>query len=260
MDFARYLDRMGYDGPLEPRHETLAALQRAHLLAVPFDSLDCNLGNPVSVAPEDAYRKVVEHNRGGFCFELNGLFAELLAHLGFEVTRFAARPFTHGNELAAPFAHLSLVVQLERRWLVDVGFGFDFAFEPLDLDAEGVQERDDQRFVIAPDREALVAEEIGAAPIRNGYRLELEPVGQAAFAERCRIFSTDPDSGFVRDGPVMQRFRDGRVRVTRSKLSSSRPGGVSRPIADEDDWRSELASQFGLVVEGTTVRGGGAPA
>ena len=62
----------------------------------------------------------------------------------------------------------------------------------------------------------------------------------------------------MRDGPVMKRFADGGVRVTRSKLSSSRPGAVSRPIVDEDDWRAELASQFGLTVQGTTVRGLGA--
>jgi N-hydroxyarylamine O-acetyltransferase len=255
VDFARYLDRIGYDGPLDAGHETLAGLQRAHLLGIPFDALDCHLGNPVTVVPEDAYRKVVEHRRGGFCFELNGLFAELMTHLGFDVTRHAARPFTEGGELAPPFAHLALVVQLERRWLVDVGFGFDFAIAPLDLDERGEQRREDQRFRIAPDGDALVAEEVPAPAVRNGYRMELEPVDQGVFAERCRIYSTDPETGFVREGPVMQRFEDGGVRVTRTKVSSSRPGGVSRPIADEDDWRAELASQFGLVVEGTTVRG-----
>jgi N-hydroxyarylamine O-acetyltransferase len=259
VDLGRYLERIGHDGSTDPSPEALAGLQRAHLLAVPFDALDCHLGNRVTVEPEDAYRKVVEHRRGGFCFELNGLFAELLAHLGFEVTRLAARPFVADGALAPPFAHLALDVHLDRRWLVDVGFGFDFAVEPLDLDARDEQRRDDQRFLIAPDGDALVVEEIGASP-RNGYRLEPEPVEQGAFAERCRIYSTDPEAGFVRDGPVMKRFPDGGVRVTRSKLTSSRPGGVSRPIADEDDWRAELASQFGLAVRGTTVRGPGAPA
>ena len=259
MDFGRYLERIGYDGLTDQSPETLAALQRAHLMTVPFDALDCHLGNPVTVEPEDAYRKVVEHRRGGFCFELNGLFAELLTHLGFEVTRLAGRPFTGDGGLAPPFAHLALVVQLDRRWLVDVGFGFDFAIEPLDLDARGEQRRDEQRFRIAADGDGLIAEEVGASP-RNGYRLGAEPVEQAAFAEQCRAYSTDPEAGFVRDGPVMQRFTDGGVRLTRSKLSSSRPGGVSRPIADEDDWRAELASQFGLAVRGTTVRGLGARA
>jgi N-hydroxyarylamine O-acetyltransferase len=69
MDVDRYLERIGYEGPREADERTLAALQRAHLLTVPFDSLDCLLGNRVTVEPEDAYRKVVEARRGGFCFE-----------------------------------------------------------------------------------------------------------------------------------------------------------------------------------------------
>jgi N-hydroxyarylamine O-acetyltransferase len=68
MQVDRYLARIGYDGPRTPDRATLAALQRAHLRTVPFDALDCLLGNPVSLAPEDAYRKVVELGRGGFCF------------------------------------------------------------------------------------------------------------------------------------------------------------------------------------------------
>ncbi len=257
MDFARYLERIGYDGPLAVDRPTLAGLQRAHLLAVPFDALDCHLGNRVTVDPADAYRKVVEHRRGGFCFELNGLFAELLAHLGFHVTRLAARPFNRDGELTPRFSHLALVVQLENRWLVDVGFGSDSPIEPLDLDVRTPQRSAEERFSVAADGDGLIVEEVGASS-RNGYRLELEAVGQEAFAERCRIYSTDPETGFVRDGPVEQRFADGHARVTRSKLSSSRPGGVTRPIADEDDWRAQLADQFGLVVDGTAVRGPGA--
>ena len=259
MDFGRYLERIGYDGPLGVDHATLTALQRAHLLAVPFDALDCHLGNPVTVEPADAYRKVVDHWRGGFCFELNGLFAELLAFLGFSVTRLAARPFNKEGELTPRFSHLALSVQLERTWLVDVGFGSDSPVQPLDLDLRTPQPSGAERFGVARDGDDLIVEEVGASS-RNGYRLELEPVGQNAFVERCRIYSTNPETGFVRDGPVEQLFLDGRSRVTRSKLGSSRPGGMTRPIADADDWRAQLANEFGLVVEGTTVRGRGATA
>ena len=85
MDVEAYLARIGYDGPRAPSARTLAALQRAHLRAVPFEALDCHLGNPVTVEPADAYRKVVGDRRGGFCFELNGLIAWLQGDLGFDV-------------------------------------------------------------------------------------------------------------------------------------------------------------------------------
>jgi N-hydroxyarylamine O-acetyltransferase len=258
VDVDAYLRRIGIAQRPEPDTASLAALQRAHLLHVPFDALDCLLGNPVSVEPRDAYRKVVEHRRGGFCFELNGLFAWLLGELGFEVRRLAARPLLGDRALAPPLAHLALLVPLERRWLVDVGFGLPFALEPLDVDDRGVQERGGGRFRVARDADGLLAEEAGRGEPR-AYRFTLEPVEQAAFTERCRAYSTDPESGFVRRGPVQQAFDDGWVSLTRDTLGGERAGArLDRPITGEADWREQLERHFGLTVDGREVRGTGA--
>lgn len=256
MDVDRYLERIGYEGPREADGRTLAALQRAHLLTVPFDSLDCLLGNRVTVEPEDAYRKVVEARRGGFCFELNGLFAWMLEELGFEVKRLAARPLIPvAPGLAEPFAHLALLVELDRRWLVDVGFGYPFAVEPLNVDVRNEQIRDGRRFRIAEDEDGLLAEELGAEEVR-AYWFELEPVAQDAFAPRCLSYSTDPDSVFVRHGAVVRMLDDGWVHVTRSQVTGVRgETRLGRPIADEADWREQLRDRVGLEVDGGEVRG-----
>ena len=247
MNRDRYLRRIGFDAPVRVDLATLVSLQRAHLLAVPFDALDCHLGRPVSVEPADAYRKVVEQGRGGFCFELNGLFGWLLAEVGFEVTLLSARPFTGDGTLAPPFSHLALAVQLERPWLVDVGFGY-FAREPLALDDPGEQVQDGRRFVVGPEDRDLVAEELGMSR-RWGYRFTLEPRARADFADQCRTYATDPTSGFVQQAPVGRAFSDGWVTITRERIIGSRGGvNLERAIAGEDDWREALAEHFGLVV------------
>ena len=253
MDAERYLRRIGHRGSVEVGSESLAALQREHLLAVPFDALDCLLGNPVSVEPADAYRKVVEAQRGGFCFELNGLFAWLLGQLGFSVSMLAARPLRGDGELAPPFAHLTLLVELERRWLVDVGFGFPFALEPLDLDARSEQERGGRRFTISEDAGSLLAQELGGER-PNGYVFSPAPVTIDAFREICNVFSTSPDSGFVRRGPVLQLHEDGWIELTRERLSGERGGErIEQELAGEAEWRQALEENFGLRVEGSTV-------
>jgi N-hydroxyarylamine O-acetyltransferase len=258
VDVTRHLRRIGYDGPLDADHRTLAALQRAHLLAVPFDALDCHLGNPVTVEPADAYRKVVEHGRGGYCFELNGLFAWLLGELGFAVTLLAAQPAIGDDRYALPDAHLTLRVDLEHPSLVDVGFG-RFAIAPLRIDSEAVQVCGDGRFRVVPDGDGLRAEELDTGDDPNAYRFTLTPRSRAFFAERCRDYSTDPQSPFVRSATVQQIFDDGWAGVRRDRHSGRRGGRVlDRPLADEADWRAELERQFGLVVDGTTVRGAGA--
>lgn len=261
MDVEAYLERIRYRGPRRVDAQTLAALQRTHLLAVPFDSLDCHLGQPVTVAPEDAYRKVVDHVRGGFCFELNGLFGWLLQQLGFPVTSLGARVHLGGGQLSPPNSHQALLVELERRWLVDVGFGHVFALEPLDLDVRGEQHRDGRRYRIRPEADALVAEELGSTgPGSDGgpraYQFSLSPARRTSLADQCRFYAGDPESPFVRFAPVMQQFPDGWVSVTRERVSGVRGGTtLDWEVDDEAHWRSELRRHFGLVVQDRQVRG-----
>lgn len=75
MDVDAYLVRIGYEGRLEPTPETLYALHRAHLLAIPYENLDIHLGRPLTLSLPDIFDKLVTQKRGGWCFEMNGLFA-----------------------------------------------------------------------------------------------------------------------------------------------------------------------------------------
>lgn len=77
-----YLSRIGFHGPLDGSANTLAALQEAHVHSVPYENLDILRGIPLSLEIPDLFRKIVKNRRGGYCFELNGLFAWLLECLG----------------------------------------------------------------------------------------------------------------------------------------------------------------------------------
>src|SRR5260221_13506295 len=88
-----YLDRIHYAGSRAPSAATLRALHAAHLYAVPFENLDIGRGRRLSLALPDLYAKIVARRRGGFCYELNGLFSWLLASLGYGVTHLSARVY-----------------------------------------------------------------------------------------------------------------------------------------------------------------------
>jgi Arylamine N-acetyltransferase len=110
-----------------PDLETLARLRRAHLTTVPFETLAI-MGDPcgeqegegVVLAVFHLYEKIVERRRGGYCFELNGLFHALLAGLGYDVRRAVARTT---SVLRTPANHHTNVIDLDRRYVVDVGTG-----------------------------------------------------------------------------------------------------------------------------------------
>ncbi len=130
MDAAAYLQRINYDGPLAPSAETLRQLHLAHLLSVPFENLSIHRHEPIVLNDDALFEKIVRRRRGGFCYELNGVFAALLRSLGFNVTMLSAEVANNEGEFGEPFDHMTLMVTLDERWLADVGFGDSFR-EPL---------------------------------------------------------------------------------------------------------------------------------
>ncbi len=130
LDTAAYLARIGYAGPTAPTLATLRALHHAQMLAVPFENLDIGLGRPIVPDEGALFAKIVGQRRGGFCYELNGLFAAPLRTLGFRVTLLSAsvraNPTTEAPVFDQDYDHLCLRVDLDEPWLVDVGFGDSF--------------------------------------------------------------------------------------------------------------------------------------
>jgi N-hydroxyarylamine O-acetyltransferase len=223
MDVNAYLDRIGAPrtGPADTAR--LRALHRAHLTAVPFENLDIHLGTRVSLTTEDLFDKIVRRARGGFCYELNGLFAVLLEELGYTVTRLAAR--VHGAErLGPPYDHLVLLVSGPAepgRRLVDVGFG-DHSVHPLDFESRSDQDDPAGRFLLAdtPDGDVDV--------LRDGkpqYRIETRPRVLDDFAATCWFQQTNPDSHFTRKTVCTLLTATGRVTISDRTLIVTTTGG-----------------------------------
>jgi N-hydroxyarylamine O-acetyltransferase len=222
-----YLDRIGYASAVEPTHVVLAALQRAHMLTVPFENLDIALGRRLVLDRRDNYAKIVERRRGGWCFELNGLFGWLLEQLGYGVTLLGSRVDGErgpGLELA----HLLLRVDLDRPYLVDVGFG-EGSLEPVPLEqvADGVMRHRDGLNVVFTN---------------TSRRLE-EFQGMSDFLQ------TSPDSGFVRARTCTVALPDGRLRLRELVLTERHGDEVSeRELAGVQEWRNCLLERFGVAL------------
>jgi len=241
-DAAAYLDRIRYAGPTEPTAETLAALHRAHMLAVPFENLDIHLGVRNVLDPDHVFDKVVRRRRGGWCFELNGLFALLLEHLGYRVTRCAAAVVL--SEPGTPdFAHLTLRVDLGEPWLADVGFGDSFT-APLRLDEPGDQERSGHSYRLDRGDGRVLLRQDG----RPQYRFTLEPREMHQFQGMCDALQTPP--GHFTDAPVCSRATpDGRVSLAGMRLiTTTRQERRERELADAGERRAVLRDLFGIAL------------
>lgn len=131
-DLDAYLERIGMQ-LREPTREYLDELIYAHQCTVPFDDLDVHDKHQVpSLGVADLFEKIVVRKRGGYCFELNGLFGALLRALGYEVVPCMARVIFRPNPHPL-ITHRANIVEIEgRRYLADVGFGGPMpTFAPL---------------------------------------------------------------------------------------------------------------------------------
>ncbi|MGW0481724.1 arylamine N-acetyltransferase family protein [Nonomuraea sp. NPDC003214] len=132
LDLEAYLARIGHDGTRDATPETLRAVHRAHVTAIPFENLDAVLGRGVPIDLKSVQDKLVGGRRGGYCHEHNLLLAAALERLGFPVTRHLARIRLGRPHL--PRSHAVLTVEAGgTRWLADAGFGGDGLVEPLPL-------------------------------------------------------------------------------------------------------------------------------
>lgn len=245
----RYLARVRYTGSLDISIETLTALHRAHLLAIPYENLDIHLGRRLTLDPEHIFQKLVDEQRGGWCYEMNGLFGRVIQSVGFHV-RYVAGAVgraTRGDSVEGN--HLVLIVSLDKPWIADVGFGDGF-IDPLPLAPNTYRqgfldysvEQHDERWIVR------VHEFAGA----DSFDFTMEPRAMSYFARQCHELQTSPDSGFVRT-TVCQRFvPDGIVTLRGAVFRRvSRGGAVDRTIEDADDYLSVLDEHFGLRVAGT---------
>ena len=114
MNIQQYLERIKYDGNVTASLEVLSKLQVLHLMNVPFENLD--IQNKIKINLDNLFDKIVTRKRGGFCYELNGLFYKLLKQIGFAVKMVSARVYNNNTKNFSPeFDHLTLIVSIKRR-------------------------------------------------------------------------------------------------------------------------------------------------
>jgi N-hydroxyarylamine O-acetyltransferase len=253
IDCAAYLDRIKYNGSLAPGAATLRDLQVAHLLTVPFENLSIHAGELIVLDDRALFDKVVRRRRGGFCYELNGLFAALLRELGFKVSMLSAGAVGADGAFGPAFDHMALLVTLEERWLVDVGFGDSFR-EPLRLDVRTVQEQGDRAYRIDDSDNVLtVSRRDGSGDWRGQYRFTLEPHVYADYAGMCLYHQTSPQSHFTRQRLCSRATPDGRITLSGTRLIVT-SGGERREVAVDGEHRyaEVLREHFGIVMPAAT--------
>jgi N-hydroxyarylamine O-acetyltransferase len=217
MEQQKYLERLKLDftGKIEPTVEVLLILQKAHLLNIPFENLDIHYNKIIDL--KNTFDKIIVNGRGGFCYELNGLFFELLKSIGFNVKLISARGFDNYKGFGPEFDHMAILATINSiKFLVDVGFG-EFTLHPLSIELNKLQSDPRGNFIIEEYEEnyLIVKKENSSNFTFTPEYIFTETERELNdFNEMCNYHQFDSNSHFTRKKLCTLPTLNGRITVT----------------------------------------------
>lgn len=244
MEIDPYLERIGYDGPVEPSESVLFGVHRAHIDRVAYENLAIHLGHENTLVEADFLDKIVTRRRGGWCYEMNGTLQWALRKLGFQVTRASGAVAREIIGDDARDNHLIGFVDLDRRYVVDVGLG-DGPSDPFPLEertwSEGPLEFRLER--LDEDQWRFHNHQHGMAP---SFDFTEEPRELPSFQHMCTMLQTVEWSPFVTYAMVIRRTPDGfrAVRDT-TLLEANASGKQEREISSLEEYTKLLGELVG---------------
>ena len=266
MNVEAYLERIGYRGGREPTAANLAALVKAHRFAVPYETLDLWRRRTTTLKLDEIYDKVVTRRRGGYCFELNGLFAWLLRELGYNVREYFGRwTFGESPSPALMRRHRVVCVAIAGRpnQIVDVGIGLPFLLSPLDFVFGAPQRREGRRYRIVRDPTFGAAVELEAKGVWTRlFSFDTAPQLAVDFEYAHWWCQTHPASCFLSSLWVYRPLAGGGAVSISQEKDPERPGsggkvlvlarfdgrgGMARTVLrDESALAAALLADFGI--------------
>ncbi|WP_075181792.1 arylamine N-acetyltransferase [Pantoea sp. 1.19] len=247
-----WLTRIGYDGSPAVNLATLQQLHRCQPDAIPFENLDVLLGRPLDLSDDGIFDKLVTAGRGGYCFELNGLFAAGLRQLGFRVRDLAARVLLGDSDEVPPRSHRMMMVTLDgERWLVDVGFGGQTLTAPLRLMGDVVQPTPHGDFRLRCGPRGWRLESHTASGWLPLYQFTLAAQYPADYRMANHFVASWPASHFRHRLMVARSLRDGSSRRLNNRCLSRVQGSARQTqwLTDAAALADTLSREFGLRLD-----------
>ncbi|NMP17896.1 arylamine N-acetyltransferase [Thalassotalea sp. Y01] len=241
-----YLARINVDMPQPLSLSSLQTLMQAHLYHVPFENLDIPLGKTLSLEYNDLFSKIIENKRGGFCYEVNYLFSQLLKSFGYQINLLAANVWSNGR-YGPDFDHLLIRVKLpEDDAIVDVGFGDSFRV-PVPLSGEQINDGFHHYQLQQSGQEYVLVKTTGQGEQSQQYKFTLRSWTIADFSDMCRYQQTSSESQFSRNSICTIADKTGRKTISNGQLIITEHNRKTRiEYRDIDTYKQALLQHFGI--------------
>lgn len=250
LSIEKYLERIGINKIDKPSLKFLSELQLAHLYSIPFEDLDIPHRDRIILDLKRIYNKIIPTKRGGFCYELNGLFHWLLTQLGFKVDMLSARVFNHQKqELGPEFDHLTLIVHLDKSYLTDVGFGDSFR-KPIEMPKGECKDISGYYRVYKINETKYELRKFEDGEWKLQYVFSTIPRDFLDYSEMCAFQQDSQTSHFRTRMKCTIATPTGRITLTDSSLTITDNGNKHKKIIEtETEFHKILFDYFGITLQ-----------
>ncbi|MCW8469771.1 arylamine N-acetyltransferase [Fluoribacter gormanii] len=253
-----YFARIGHTGSTNVTLENLESLHESHIFNIPFEGISVHL-NPPEIELDAIYNKLIKQKRGGYCYEMNGLFYIVLKTLGFEANLYLAEVVydTDTYRQREP-RHAFIIVNIDdKRYLVDVGYGRNGLIRPLSIDHHDQQSvyHHDYRILYTPEFGYQYQYKIGNV-FKTEYRFDYPADGLTLdqLKPANEWVSTSKDSSFVKNVIVMQMTREGKITFVNNTKTSFSKGVIEREeIKSLAMYDRQLREVFGISLNSLSL-------
>jgi N-hydroxyarylamine O-acetyltransferase len=246
-----YCDRIGVPLSGAPTVDRLEALHRGHVYTIPFENLDIQLGRGIDLTPAHVDEKVIRRHRGGYCFELNGLFLRALTASGFEARPLLGRVHVTG-EPSGRCHQISLVCVAGRDWVADVGFGAACPRMPIPLEPNTIHDHDGTLFKLENHELGYMLLAQLEGHWKNLYSFDLCSVVPNDIAVGNYYTSTSPVVHFTKSRMAVLCHPEGVTKLYNYRCTTQRREEVVvEQLPDSEIYLAELRHRFGIQLDGT---------
>lgn len=249
-DQNKYLRRINYTGETEPTFECLKELHHAQLYTIPFENLDICLNRTIHLDPENIFNKLVSNKRGGYCYELNGLFLMAIRSFGFDARALLGR--VHITSIPTGRGHqISLITIQDRQWIADVGFGRGTPRAPIPFITNQPVTNDGQTVrLVESEQFGYMLQASNNDQWENIYSFDLEHVCEGDIKYANHYNSTHLDSLFVTSRVAARPIENGVVTLFNRTLKMNHGGKESETNLEENhSYIDALKVHFGIQLD-----------
>lgn len=239
MDVSAFFKRIGLDEytEVEYTYEFLKKIQYSAVTSIPYENIDIIAGRPLSLKPEDIYKKIVTNQRGGYCFELNALISHIYKELGFKVNDYLARYLRGETEIPMRRHRIMTVTLDDGEYLCDIGVGQKAPRYPLKVEEGLIQNQFGEMYKMEKTSDlGWVVYDWHKENWRPFFSFTCEKQYEVDFTQASYYFEAHPESKFNKVYIVAIKTPDGRKTLNDREFkvfSGDKPIHIEENISDK---------------------------